>query len=251
MRAEGLGSRTVEDHPALAVENDGARDEAHRRIEVVLDEEDGPVSGGHDLGQRRVHIVDPLGVEVRGRLVQHDERRAHREGAGDGETLPPPAGQVVGVVVAALPQADAPQRILHAGPHGLHREQEVLRAEGHLVVHRPRDGLRVRILEDHGDVRAERRGVRRRRVDAAGLDGAGHGGGERVRDEAVEGQGERRLPGAGGSEQQDDLAGMDVEGHVTRGRVRRVRVGESQLSHAEEGCGWAHGTFLVRRRVCL
>ena len=50
---------------------------------------------GHDL-------VAGLGVEVAGRFVGEDDRGPVDEGAGDGDTLALPAGELVGLVVHAL-----------------------------------------------------------------------------------------------------------------------------------------------------
>ena len=147
--------RAVGDETAVLVEHDDAVDEADRGVEVVLDEQDRAVAVRHELGERGVDLLDPLRVEVRGRLVEHEQRRAHRERARDRQPLPSAAGQAVGVLGAALPQADAAQRGLGAREHLGHRHPEVLRPERDFVEQRAGDQLRVGVLEDHADMRAQ------------------------------------------------------------------------------------------------
>ena len=112
--AQHLVDRAVGDEPALLVEHDDAIDEADGRVEIVLDEQDRAVAVRDQLGERRVDLFDALRIEVRGRLVQHEQRRTHRERARDRESLPSAARQAVGVLGAALPQPDAAQRGLGA-----------------------------------------------------------------------------------------------------------------------------------------
>jgi hypothetical protein len=146
-------------------------------------------------------------------------------------------GEAVGVLVSALPEADAAQGVLRADAQLLERQQQVLRAEGHLVVHGAGDDLGVRVLEHHRDVRAQRGGVGVRGVDPARFDCARHRRWQRVRDQSVQREGERRLARTGRAEQQHDLAGSDVEGHIARRRAHGIGVGEGEITHAEKGRG--------------
>ena len=95
-------------------------------------------------------------------------------------------------------------------------QAEILRTETDLVEDRRRDDLRVRVLEDHGDVAGQPRNRRGAGVGAADLDGTVQVGADHVRDQAVDRQGERGLAAAGRAEQQHHLAGADVGRHVAR-----------------------------------
>ena len=234
IRADDVGGRPVEDDATRAVDHDRAGEEAHRGIEVVLDQQDRAVAGGDDVGECGVHIVDALGVEVGCRLVEHDQRRAHRQGAGDRETLPPAARETVGVLVSPVPQADAAQCVFGPRAHLVERQQQVLGTEGDLVVGRAGDDLRIRILEDHRDVRAQRGGEGVGGVESAGLDRPRHGRGHRVGDQSVERERQRRFARTGRAEQQHDLAGVDVEGDVFGGGVCGIGVRDREVTHAEK-----------------
>ena len=133
---------------------------------------------GDELGERGVDLLDAARVEVRGRLVEHEQGRSHRERARDREALASAAGEPVGVLAAPLPQADAAQRRLGAGEHLGHRHPQILGSEGDLVEQRAGDQLCVGVLEDHADARAElgdggRRRCRRRRPRPCRVTSAG------------------------------------------------------------------------------
>src|SRR5439155_32942 len=68
----------AEDAVGVAQGGEAVRDDEHR-------------AAAHEVGQRLLHHELALGVEVRGRLVQDQDRRIFQEGARDGEPLALPA----------------------------------------------------------------------------------------------------------------------------------------------------------------
>ena len=112
----------------VAVEHDDPVDEADGGVEVVLDEQDRAVARGDEVGEGGVDLVDALRVEVRRRLVEHEQRRSHRQRAGDRESLAAAAREPVGVLGRGAPtgrrgaarprRARAPRRPAAAGSRG-------------------------------------------------------------------------------------------------------------------------------------
>ena len=92
--AEDLLDRALLDDLAVLHDHDAVAERAHD-LEVVRDEEVGEARLVLQLAQQ----LDDLGlhrqVERRGRLVEEDELGLERDGAGDGEALPLPAGEFV------------------------------------------------------------------------------------------------------------------------------------------------------------
>src|SRR5690606_18625093 len=64
----------------------------------------------HALGGQRGHhvqnLLDHLRVQGRGRLVEHEHLGLHRQGAGDGDPLLPPAGELRRVLVRLVGDTD-------------------------------------------------------------------------------------------------------------------------------------------------
>ena len=226
--------RAVGDEPALLVEHDGTIDETDRRVEIVLHEQDRAIAVRDQLGKCRIDLFDALGIEVRGRLVQHEERRTHRERARDRESLPSAARQAVGVLGAAVPQPHAAQRGLGAVEHVGHRHPQVLGSERDLVEQGPRHQLCVGVLEDHAHMGAELGDRGRGDIVAGDFDRPPHVGRHRLRDQAVHREGQRRLARSARPEQQHDLARLDVEARRCGGRRILVRVGDRQIAHPQQ-----------------
>jgi hypothetical protein len=78
--------------------------------------------GHHDHGHAVVrqlhhdiqHLADHLGVECRGRLVEQDELRLHREGAGDRDALLLAAGELRGHLGSLVGHADSFEKLHRA-----------------------------------------------------------------------------------------------------------------------------------------
>ena len=156
----------------------------------------------------------------------------------------PPPESTSGRSVRRSQETDAAEGILRAGENLGNGEQHVLEREGDLVEHGRRDDLRVRILEHHGDIGAQKRDRSRPSAASSHLDRAPHTRGNRLRQQAVEGESERGLPRPAGSEHQDDLARMDVEGDALRSLSLRTRAGDGEVMDAEQGNGFGHAEIL-------
>ena len=106
-------------------------------------------------------------VEVRGRLVEHEKPRPHRQHRRDADPLLLAARQVEDGVVAEAVEADHMQR-LGLSLQDLGRgSAEVFQTEADLVAHPRADDLRVGVLEHHADVGREGRHLGRRDRTAA------------------------------------------------------------------------------------
>ena len=57
------------------------------------------------------HLKARFGVQRAGRLIRHDDGRVRRDGAGDSHALLLAAGHLRGLVLAAVGQADALERL--------------------------------------------------------------------------------------------------------------------------------------------
>jgi hypothetical protein len=160
-----------------------------------------------------------LGVQLTGRLVSQEERRAIREGASDRDALLLAAGQLVGPVVDPVPEADELEQLAHARVAlAWLRADEPQR---HLDVLRGReDRHQPERLEDEADVAPpeshELRLGRLRHLQPVDRDRAAgrpvQGSHERQ---------ERRLARAGAAAHGDQPAALDSYAHVAE-RVNRA-----------------------------
>ncbi|KJL43879.1 hypothetical protein RS82_01255 [Microbacterium trichothecenolyticum] len=249
--AQHVIHRAVGRQEAVVVEHHDPVDEAYGGVEVVLDEEDRPVAGCDEFGEGGVHLFDPGGVEIRGRLVEHEERRPHREGARDREPLASAARQAVGVVASAFPQADPAEGLLGAGEHHCHRHPEILRPERHLVEERAGDELRVRVLEHHADAGAELGDGRRLGVESLDLDRSGDGRRHGLRQQPIESEGQRRLARPARAEQQHHFSGGDIERDGCRRRRGLAVMGDAELAHPQQRHGSRHGHPIVEGNLAF
>jgi ABC-type glutathione transport system ATPase component len=86
-----------------------------RESHFVRDDDHGHAvlrEGGHGVE----HLLDHLGIEGRGRLVEQHDARAHAERAGDGDALLLAARELAGKLVRVLAQTDAFEQA-HAHKH--------------------------------------------------------------------------------------------------------------------------------------
>ena len=109
-RQRGL-LRLVVDDQAVAQHDDAPR--VRGDVVLVGDEDDRDALRDQPLEDRH-HLVRGLGVEVAGRLVGHDDRRVADERARDRDALLLAARQLVRVVVRAVVEADAVERLHRA-----------------------------------------------------------------------------------------------------------------------------------------
>ena len=111
------------------------------------------------------HLVDHLGVERRGRLVEQHRDRIHAKRARDRHALLLAARELARILVLVREEADALQelqaflaRLVVAAPQDLHLAQHQVLRDGHVR-------KELEVLEHHADARAQLRQVGLRVAD--------------------------------------------------------------------------------------
>ena len=172
--------------------------------------------GGTDLGDAGEEEIGDVGagrlVEIAGRLVGDDDRGAMHQGAGDGDALLFATGELRGVVIEPVGEADGGELGAGAG-EGVGAAGEFER--GGDVLERRHVGDEMERLEDDADGLAakagEAIGVETGEVDPGDRDPAAVG--------ALQAAGDHqrgRLAGAGGADDADPLAGGDGQGETAQ-----------------------------------
>ena len=89
------------------------------------------------------------GVQHGGGLVQDDAPGLHGDDPGDGDALLLSAGEEVGGVLPELVHAHRLQGVVHPAADLLRGHPQILRGEGHVLLHHVGYDLVVRVLEHH------------------------------------------------------------------------------------------------------
>ena len=103
-----------------------------------------PVDERHEVG-------DALGIEPRGRFVEHQHLRLHREDARDGDPFLLAAREVVRHALAQVLDPEEGERLPDTVGDRLLVEAEVGRAERDVLLHGGGEDLVVGVLEDDPD----------------------------------------------------------------------------------------------------
>ena len=147
-----VARRTLGDYLALAKQHEAVG--AAQHLGLVLDHDQAESLLAQAANQRK-DLGLALGVEVGGRLVEHDHRRAKREHRGNREPLLFAARERGRIAMLEAGEADRLERgadaARHLGtlhPDLLHRERDFVRDVGGKQ-------LRLEILEDHPDPRRD------------------------------------------------------------------------------------------------
>ena len=214
-----------------------SRLDAGRRLDVgedraIAERDDAIGAGGHfgivrdddhrqpllavETAKQRDHVLAGAAVEVAGRLVAHEDRRAVDERPGDRHALLLAAGELGGMVVEPVGQADALERLtgtfapLAGGdPPGIdHRQFDILQRR------RPRQ--EVEVLEYEAEVAIADRGalVLRERHHLPAVEPVAPGTGAVETAECVH---ERRLPRPRRADEGDILPALDRQRHPLEG----------------------------------
>ena len=206
-----------------------------RLVHMVGDEHHGdallPVQamdGGEDL-------LPAHGVQHGGGLVQDDAVRLHGDDAGDGHPLLLSAGKEVRRVADELPHAHIPEGIIHPAADLLRGDAQVLRGEGHVLLHHVGNDLVVRVLKDHAHPLADGEKVPLvLRVHPLHQNLAG--GREQ---DGVHGLGQGGLSGAVVAQHRHEAALLNGEGDPVQGVFRLLallrRVGEGDILQFDHG----------------
>jgi len=153
-------------------------------------------------------LVDHLGVQRAGRLVEEHDLRMHREGARDGHALLLAAGELSRELGCLLGDADALEqrhRLLLGLRLGL--AEHLDRPERHILEDR-QVREEVERLEDHADLGPQLGKALALRGQGLAVD-ADLAAGDRL--EPVDGAAQRRLARAGRPDDDDDLALVDLQ----------------------------------------
>ncbi len=197
----------------------------HHR-QVVRDEQVGQAALAlqvlHDVEHLRLHAH----VQCRGGLVAHQELRLGRQGPGDGNALPLPAGELVRVLHhVQRRQADRLEQFAHPlfqlGAVG--DDAVFLERLAHDVFHDPaRVQAGVGILEDHLDAPAQLAALRglERGVGVLAVEGEAAA---RGLVQAHQQPGDGALAAAGLADQRQGLALLDVETDPVHGMQQLAR----------------------------
>ena len=216
--------RTLGDYLALAQQHQAIGTAQH--LGLVLDHDQAQSLLAQSANQRE-DLGLALGVEVRGRLVEHDHRWAKREYGGDREPLLFTARERGRVAMLEAGKADRLERGTDAAHHLLTLHPDLLHRKCDLVRDVGGKELRFEILKDHPDSRrdlAHAGAVKRAAADShyaresAALE-FGH--------DPIEALGERRLAGTGRAHHADHLARGNLESDSAERRTLAVGVGEA------------------------
>ena len=206
--------RLTHDQRTVAGDQADPVGEGHHALQPVLGEQDRDAEVVHQPGDRRQHVLGGRRVEGRGRLVEHQQPRVHREHRADRHPLLLPAGERAQVPVTQVGDAEQVEGLLDAAPHRLRRQPELLHAVGELLLDRVGDEAGQRVLADVPD---RMRPFARRRVQTPTTVE------ENVTPERPAGEPRHQpghdaqqcgLPGSGRPGHQDQLALFDQQRHV-------------------------------------
>ena len=200
------GVRRAVGDDAVRAEDDHAVHERQPDVDPVLHDDEGGARGVEHASDRVADLRDARGVEVRGRFVEEQESRSHRERAGERQALLLPAGERLGRAVQGHVQTHGIQGVMHPRPDLLARDAEVLAPERDVIAHPREDHLRVGVLKDETGATARR--DRRLSVDEQLTTGFALLISAENSRKSME---ERRLARAGGAQQEHTLAGLDPQ----------------------------------------
>ena len=182
----------------------------------------------------RAHLDAQLGIQIRQRLVEQEDRRVAHDGPAHGDTLPLPAREMARQAVEQPGQAEDLRRGPHLPEDLLWPRLLQLQGEGHVLGHRHVRIERV-VLEHHRDVAILGRHVvhhARADADRAARDGLQPG------DHAQQ----SGLAAARRADEDDEGAVGDVDGHPVHHRMGAI--GLADIADGD-GCHFRSLSFFV------
>src|SRR5664279_190531 len=207
-------------------------------FEIVGHHEDGETQCLLQRADEPVEVAGGDGVEAGGRLIEEDDLRVERQGAGERDALDHAAGKL-GRKFRRVVGIEANHLQLHDGKigHQTIGEAKVL-AHGKLDVlaHAQRREQRALLEEDAPTAfhRLPFAVAGRVRVDAENADGAGF-----LRHEAEPGAQQHRFAGTGAANDPQNLAGTDIERQAVEHAL--VTEADGEIMDIDDGCG-GHGS---------
>ncbi len=167
-------------------------------------------------------------VELRGGLIEKQERGPERERRRQADALELPARELGGAAPAQVLGLESRERIVDAAPDLGRRRPDVLEPERDLVSDEGHHDLILRILEDGRHGARELGGAGAARVEARDLDPAREAAAVEVGNEPRQRAKERGLPRPRRPEERDDLALAELERHVRQRGLDGARIREGQ-----------------------
>ena len=227
---------------ALRREHDHPVDEPRHTAHAVLDHDERRAGRVEHARHRIPHLDDPVGVEVRGRLVEQQHAGTHRERAREREALLLAARQRRVGAIERHVEPDRVERVAHARPDLVARDAEVLAAERDIVADARQHDLGVGILQHEPDAAPDAAAappVDRQRARALALVVAAEHSRERAQ--------QRGLAGAGCAEQQHALPRLDREVEVAHRPGEASGVPPAPAARRDRGgCGGTAGARQTR-----
>ena len=126
---------------------------------AALERQRGPLLGEEDRRAELAGEIEEsfgaLRIELRGRLVEQEQRGREGEDRGEAHPLELSGGQRLRPALGQPLAAYFGERVVHARPDLARRRADVLEAEGDLVRDRPEDDLVLGILEERRNLAGE------------------------------------------------------------------------------------------------
>ncbi len=221
-------------HEPPGLHDGGAMADPRDHLEFMGDQQNREAQLAVEPREQVEDLVRRVGVERARGLVRQQHRRLGGERPGDRQALALPARELPGVGLRLVREAHEVEQFERPfAPGGARRPPEPQR-QGH-IGRRVAVRQEVEVLEDHrglGPRGSQLTSAQLGQLDAVDLDRARVGPGEEV-----DGAQERRLAGAGASEDAEDLAGGDVEVD----RVQRDQIAEALGHTGQTDAGsWFH-----------
>ncbi len=137
-------------HDQPATHHHDPREVARRELHVVGDRHHGPVCRGPRVDER-ADARDARPILAGRRLVEHENRRVHRQHTGERDELPVRQPQVVRVLRGPIRQPHGGECLGDEAPDVGIAKPEVARSERRLALHRAAEELAIGILEHEAD----------------------------------------------------------------------------------------------------
>ena len=200
-----------------------------RVLALVRADHDGHTQVLIEVAEHRKDLLCTDRVQLRGRLVQHQDRGTHHQAGRDHQPLLLPAREMGGRSLHKLLQSHDLKRPLNPFGHLLPRDAQVLGRKGCLRAYVGREELRLGVLEYHAHVLRHLVDVVAARVQAHHLCPAPHLATEHVGDNPVQEDTERRLPGSVASHDDQVFALLHIQAHVLERRRILLRIGVGHI----------------------
>lgn len=183
--------------------------------------------------QQPENLLGRAGVQLAGRLVEHEDLRPEREDRGDRDLLLLPAGERIDRPVPQRRDADVAERFVDAARDLRPVDAEVFEAEKDLVLDLARDHLAVDVLEHAAHLQRERGQAAVHGVDAVHRDAAEEVTRLAVRHKAAQRLRQRRLARAARPGHADEIAVLDRHVDVVQRVPAFPRVAERKTANLD------------------